>query len=49
MQCFTGLLEVVEGDPDLLAAVLSHEISHVTERHSTEALGFLALSGVVFE
>lgn len=47
--CFTGLLEVVEGDPDLLAAVLSHEISHVTERHSTEALGFLALSGVVFD
>ncbi|KAI5474406.1 hypothetical protein MNV49_003374 [Pseudohyphozyma bogoriensis] len=47
--CYTGLLDVADGDENLLAAVLSHELSHVTERHSTEALGFLALSGVVFD
>ncbi|GAA5959394.1 hypothetical protein JCM21900_006844 [Sporobolomyces salmonicolor] len=52
---YTGLLEVVEGDDDLLAAVLAHEIAHVTERHIVESLGFLALrqtsfrSGVVFD
>lgn len=44
-----GLLEVVGDDEDLLAAVLAHEICHVTERHSVESLGFLALSGVVFD
>ncbi|KAK4702164.1 hypothetical protein P7C70_g4064, partial [Phenoliferia sp. Uapishka_3] len=46
---YTGLLQVCDDDEDLLAAVLAHEISHVLERHSTEALGFLALSGVVFD
>ncbi len=66
---------MVEGDPNLLAAVLAHgqsspqqqqaghlrgltpappsppaaEIVHVTERHIVEGLGFLALSGVVFD
>lgn len=45
----SGLLEVVGDDEDLLAAVLAHEICHVTERHSVESLGFLALSGVVFD
>lgn len=29
--------------------MLAHEICHVTERHSVESLGFLALSGVVFD
>ncbi|GAA5896946.1 hypothetical protein JCM5296_002665 [Sporobolomyces johnsonii] len=43
---YTGLLEVVEGDDDLLAAVLAHEIAHVTERHVVESLGFLALRQV---
>ncbi|GAA5938598.1 hypothetical protein JCM1841_003044 [Sporobolomyces salmonicolor] len=43
---YTGLLEVVEGDDDLLAAVLAHEIAHVTERHIVESLGFLALRQV---
>ena len=45
----SGLLEVVGDDADLLAAVLAHEICHVTERHSVESLGFLALSGVLFD
>ncbi|KAM0747989.1 hypothetical protein T439DRAFT_292519, partial [Meredithblackwellia eburnea MCA 4105] len=46
---YTGLLEVTEDDEDMLAAVLSHEISHVVERHATEALGFLALTSVAFD
>lgn len=46
---YSGLLELVEDDDSLLAAVIAHEISHVTERHSVESLGFLALSGVVFD
>ncbi|ORY89811.1 peptidase family M48-domain-containing protein [Leucosporidium creatinivorum] len=46
---YTGLLSVVEDDENLLAAVLAHEIAHCTERHVTEAMGFMALSGVVFD
>jgi metalloendopeptidase OMA1, mitochondrial len=46
---YTGLLSVVEDDENLLAAVLAHEIAHCTERHVTEAMGFGALSGVVFD
>ncbi|GAA5844634.1 hypothetical protein JCM5353_001326 [Sporobolomyces roseus] len=47
--CYTGLLSLTEGDQDLLAAVIGHEIEHVKERHIVESLGFLALSGVVFD
>lgn len=46
---YTGLLALVEDDEALLASVIAHEISHVTERHSVESLGFLALSGVAFD
>lgn len=46
---YTGLLSLVEDDENLLASVLAHEICHVTERHSVESLGALALSGVVFD
>ena len=46
---YTGLLSLVEDDENLLASVLAHELSHVTERHSVESLGALALSGVVFD
>lgn len=40
---YTGLLSVVGDDEDMLAAVLAHEIAHCTERHVTEAMGFMAL------
>lgn len=40
---YSGLLSVVEDDEDLLAAVLAHEIAHCSERHVTEAMGFMAL------
>ncbi|KAH8925034.1 hypothetical protein BT69DRAFT_1260815 [Atractiella rhizophila] len=46
---YTGLLNLLQNDEDLLAAVLAHEISHVTERHAVENMGFLALSSVVFD
>ncbi|SCZ89675.1 BZ3500_MvSof-1268-A1-R1_Chr9g10547 [Microbotryum saponariae] len=46
---YSGLLSLVEDDENLLAAVLAHECVHLTERHSVEELGFLALSGVVFD
>lgn len=46
---YAGMLDVTGDDEDLLAAVLAHEICHVTERHSVESLGFLALSGVLFD
>ncbi|GAA5898386.1 M48 family metallopeptidase [Sporobolomyces salmoneus] len=47
--CYTGLLALTEGDEDLLAAVIGHEIEHLQERHIVESLGFMALSGVVFD
>ncbi|KAK4054637.1 glutamate--ammonia ligase [Microbotryomycetes sp. JL221] len=46
---YTGLLSVTEDDENLLAAVLAHEISHCVERHVVESLGFMALSGVLFD
>lgn len=33
----------------MLAAVLSHEIAHVTQRHSVENAGFLNLAAVAFD
>ncbi|GAA6060614.1 hypothetical protein JCM10212_004593 [Sporobolomyces blumeae] len=47
--CYSGLLALTEGDEDLLAAVISHELIHIAERHIVESLGFLALSGVAFD
>ncbi|KAM0789467.1 hypothetical protein ACM66B_000287 [Microbotryomycetes sp. NB124-2] len=46
---YTGLLSVTEDDENLLAAVIAHEISHCVERHVVESLGFMALSGVMFD
>ncbi|WVW86100.1 hypothetical protein I302_108139 [Kwoniella bestiolae CBS 10118] len=47
---YTGLLSTLpEGDDSLLAAVLSHEIAHVTQRHSVENLGFLNIAAVAFD
>ena len=36
---YTGLLSTLPEDDALLAAVLAHEIAHVSERHSVENLG----------
>ena len=36
---YTGLLKTLPDDDAMLAAVLAHEIAHVTERHSVENLG----------
>ena len=42
---YTGLLNTLpEGDDAMLAAVLAHEIAHVTERHSVENLGVRRLT-----
>ncbi|WWC64647.1 uncharacterized protein I303_107258 [Kwoniella dejecticola CBS 10117] len=47
---YTGLLSTLpEGDHSLLAAVLAHEIAHVTQRHSVENLGFLNIAAVAFD
>ncbi|BEI80257.1 hypothetical protein CcaverHIS002_0107860 [Cutaneotrichosporon cavernicola] len=47
---YTGLLDVLPpNDDSMVAAVLSHEIAHVAERHSVENLGFLNLAAVVFD
>ncbi|GAA96093.1 uncharacterized protein L969DRAFT_94323 [Mixia osmundae IAM 14324] len=46
---YTGLIDLLEGDEELLAAVLSHEISHVLERHSVENMGVYALTSVIFD
>lgn len=48
-QVYSGLLSLCEDDEDQLAVVLAHELAHVLERHATENLGFLALSGVFFD
>lgn len=41
---YTGLLRILGSDDELLSAVLAHEVSHVTERHAVENLGFLGAS-----
>ncbi len=45
---FTGILEVTENQ-DQLAAVIGHEIAHVTARHSNERASRAALSGIGIE
>lgn len=45
----TGLIGLLDSDEELLSAVLAHEISHVTERHAVENMGFLALASVGFD
>jgi predicted Zn-dependent protease len=42
---FTGILEVTENQ-DQLAAVIGHEIAHVTARHSNERASRASLTGV---
>uniref|UniRef100_A0A383VI33 Peptidase M48 domain-containing protein n=1 Tax=Tetradesmus obliquus TaxID=3088 RepID=A0A383VI33_TETOB len=42
---YTGLLQLLRRDPDLLAMVMGHEIGHALARHNTEKMGMgLALS-----
>lgn len=43
---YTGLLKTLPDDDAMLAAVLAHEIAHVTERHSVENLG-VSVVGIV--
>ncbi|KAL7415427.1 peptidase family M48-domain-containing protein [Mrakia frigida] len=45
---FSGLVDLVEHD-ELLAAVLAHEMAHVTQRHAVENLGFLNVATVLFD
>eukprot|EP01125_Pyxidicula_operculata_P001077 TRINITY_DN1095_c0_g1_i1.p2 TRINITY_DN1095_c0_g1~~TRINITY_DN1095_c0_g1_i1.p2 ORF type:complete len:135 (+),score=10.24 TRINITY_DN1095_c0_g1_i1:783-1187(+) len=33
---FTGLLKLIEYDPDLMSVVLAHEIGHIVARHPLE-------------
>ncbi|KAG0148665.1 hypothetical protein CROQUDRAFT_41008 [Cronartium quercuum f. sp. fusiforme G11] len=46
---YSGLLDLLESDEELTAAIIAHEISHVIERHSVENMGFSALSAVAFD
>jgi len=46
---YSGLIGLLEKEEPLIAAVMAHEIIHVTERHAVENIGFLALSNVVFD
>ncbi|KAL7010027.1 hypothetical protein EMMF5_000046 [Cystobasidiomycetes sp. EMM_F5] len=46
---YSGLLDLLEKEEPLIAAVIAHEIIHVSERHSVENMGFLALTSVVFD
>ncbi|MBW0503275.1 hypothetical protein O181_042990 [Austropuccinia psidii MF-1] len=46
---YTGLLNLLGQKEDLTAAIISHEISHVLERHAVENMGFSALSAVLFD
>lgn len=43
---FTGLIALLNRDPDLLAMVMGHEVSHALARHSTEKLGIGAAVSV---
>jgi Zn-dependent protease with chaperone function len=43
---FTGLIALMKRDPDLLAMVMGHEVSHALARHSTEKLGIGAAVSV---
>ncbi|KAH8085901.1 peptidase family M48-domain-containing protein [Filobasidium floriforme] len=45
---YAGLVDLVDDDT-LLAAVLAHEIAHVTQRHAVENLGFLNIAAVAFD
>lgn len=46
---YSGLIDLLEKEEPLIAAVMAHEIAHVTERHAVENMGFLALSNVLFD
>lgn len=46
---YSGLIDLLEKEEPLIAAVMAHEIIHVTERHAVENMGFLALSSVAFD
>ncbi|CAD6568054.1 MAG: hypothetical protein CYPHOPRED_002307 [Cyphobasidiales sp. Tagirdzhanova-0007] len=46
---YSGLLDLLEKEEPLIAAVIAHEIIHVSERHAVENMGFLALSSVIFD
>ena len=40
---YTGIFNTIEGDPDQLAVILSHEIGHVVARHGAEGISFSQL------
>lgn len=46
---YSGLLDLLDEDESLTAAIIAHEISHVIERHAVENMGFSALSAVAFD
>ncbi|CAG8704074.1 17190_t:CDS:2, partial [Cetraspora pellucida] len=37
---FTGMLNTINYDEEFLSVILSHEIGHILQRHSSETLGF---------
>ncbi len=43
---YTGILELTETD-DELAAIIGHEIAHVTSRHSAERMSQTMMAGIV--
>ena len=38
--CHAGLIKLLDGEEDLLAAVIGHEVAHAVARHSGEKLSF---------
>ncbi|KAF0342652.1 peptidase family M48-domain-containing protein [Gigaspora margarita] len=37
---FTGMLKAINYDEEFLSVIISHEIAHILQRHSSETLGF---------
>ncbi|CAG8672257.1 4455_t:CDS:2, partial [Dentiscutata heterogama] len=37
---FTGMLKAIDYDEEFLSVIMSHEIGHILQRHSSETLGF---------
>ncbi|EGG00234.1 uncharacterized protein MELLADRAFT_93717 [Melampsora larici-populina 98AG31] len=49
MFVYSGLLDLLDEDESLTAAIIAHKIAHVIKRHAVENMGFSALSAVAFD
>lgn len=46
---FTGILDVAKNDPDFVATILAHEISHVAMRHGSEGISMRMVISAAFD